>query len=152
MATVTRNQPSKLAISVLNPVMRWLLRRGKGPTSHMMLISWNGRKSGRAYSTPVSRFELDERLVTTTASPWKANFVGGHPVDVIVDGRLRSMRGTVIDDPAHVGETQRRIIDDLGDAAQRAMAIRYDTPPSADELAALASSEGIVLIEFTSGD
>ena len=104
MATVTRNRPSKLAITVLNPVMRWLLRRGKGPTGHMMLISWNGRKSGKAYSTPVSRFEIDGRLLTTTASPWSANFVGGHPVDVTTDGRLRAMRGTVIDDPVVPGE------------------------------------------------
>ncbi len=149
MATVTRNRPSKLAITVLNPVMRWLLRRGKGPTGHMMLISWNGRKSGKAYSTPVSRFEIDGRLLTTTASPWSANFGGGHPVDVTTDGRLRAMRGTVIDDPVEVGTAQRRIIDELGDAAQRAMAIRYDAPPSADELTELAKAEGIVLIEFT---
>ncbi len=149
MATVTRNRPSKLVIRVLNPVMKLLLRRGKGPTGHMMLISWNGRKTGTAYSTPVSRFEIDGRLLTTTASPWSANFHGGHPVDVTTDGRLRSMRGTVIDDPAEVGAAQRRIIDEIGDAAPRALAIRYDTPPSADELAALSDAEGIVLIEFT---
>ncbi|MEM8995914.1 MAG: hypothetical protein AAGF23_14095, partial [Acidobacteriota bacterium] len=117
---------------------------------HIMLISWNGRKSGTAYSTPVSRFEIDGRLLTTTASPWSANFRGGHPVDVTTDGRLRSMRGTVADDPVEVGATLRRIIEELGDAAPRALAIRYDEPPTAHELAELAKAESVVVIEFTS--
>lgn len=149
MAKLTRAQPPRLAITVLNPVMRWLLRRGKGPTNHMMLLSWNGRRSAKPYSTPVSRFEVDDRLFTTTASPWKHNFDGGHPVDVTIAGRLRSMRGTLVDDPAAVGAAQRRVIDELGNDAQRAMALRYDEEPTVEALAQLAAAEGIVLIELT---
>lgn len=148
MANVTRKRPPSLLLKVGNPVFGWLLARGKGPTSDMMLLSWRGRKSGRQYSTPVSRFEPDGQLFTTTSSPWRHNFAGGHAADVVLDGRSVAAEGTMVDDPATVGAAMRRVIDEMGDSAKRAMAIRWETDPTAEELASFAEDEGIVLIEL----
>lgn len=74
-----------------NPVMRRLLRSPlHGPLSRwFVVIEWQGQKSGRTYSTPVSCLIEDDRLLITTGDRWCANLNGGAPVRVWLRGRER---------------------------------------------------------------
>lgn len=149
MPTVTRTPTSPLFLKFANPVFRFALSRGWGPTSQMMVLSWKGRKSGRSYSTPVSRFEFGDHLFTATVSGWKHNFAGGHPATLVLDGVERSVTGTMIRDPERVGAGIAHVIERLGpETAKRAMAMSFEGIPTVREFAHFAKREGVVLIEF----
>ena len=149
MPNITRQHHSGLYLKVGNTVVKWLVGRGKGPSGEIMLLSWKGRRSGKPYSTPVSRFEIDGVLFTTTSSPWLRNFVDGHPAELVLDGKTVGVNGTVIDEPAAVAARQQKIVDLLGDKAKRALAVRWETEPSIDDFQEYVQGEGVVLIEFT---
>lgn len=148
MANVSYKKPPALMLKVGNPIIEFLLGRGWGPTSELMVLRWRGKKSGAEYSTPVSRFEIDDRLMTFTNSGWRHNFVGGHPVDVTLDKQVIAMKGTVVDDPSTVGAAQSRVIEEWGDKAKRAMALRWETTPTLDEMVEFATANGTVMVEF----
>lgn len=153
MASVTRKSHNPFVLKLINPIVRAMLTRGKGPTKEMMLLAWEGRKSGRSFSTPVSRFEVDGRLLTSTSAGWRWNFVDGHMADVTVDGEERRVSGTIISDPDAVGDGLRAIIDGMGvKAAQRALALAIEGEPTVDELSEFAAADGLNLIEFTPTD
>ncbi len=150
MAEITRRQPSPLFFRVANPIFGWMLSNGRGPTDDMMLLHWRGRKSGRAFRTPVSRFELDGRTFTTTSAPWRHNFAGGHPAQLDLDGERRDVIGSLIDDPASVGAAMKAVMDELGaKSAARAMGIRIEGQPTTEDFAAFAAADNNTLVEFT---
>ncbi len=149
MAEITRHQPSPLFLRVANPIFGWMLSNGRGPTDDMMVLHWRGRKSGRAFRTPVSRFELDGRTFTTTSAPWRHNFSGGHPAQLDLDGERRNVVGNLVDDPASVGETMMAVTDVLGaKSAARALGIKIEGQPTAEDFSAFAAADKTTLVEF----
>lgn len=149
MPTVSRKPASPLFLKIANPIFRFALSRGWGPTNQMMILGWHGRKSGRSYSTPVSRFEFGNRLFTTTASTWKHNFHGGHPATLIIDGNERAVTGTAVTEPERVGAGIAHVVERLGpETAKRAMAMTFEGNPTPRDFAKYARDEGVVLVEF----
>ena len=150
MATVTRANHNPTVMKVMNPVMKFLVARGWGPMAdQVMVLHWTGKKSGKAYATPVSRFELDGRLFTQTKAGYKANFVGGGPAELLFGGSRRAYTGTVVDAPDVVGERMRSVLDALGtkDGA-RALGLKIEGDPTTAELVEFASGDGAVVIDF----
>ncbi|MEL6984329.1 MAG: hypothetical protein AAFO29_18020 [Actinomycetota bacterium] len=151
MATIVRSTPSPFVMAIVNPVVEFLVRRGRGPIAkRLMVLHWTGRKTGTAYSTPVSRHEFDGRLFTKTRAGYKYNFVGGGPAELIVDGERRPVVGTTIDDPEIVGRRMRAVLDELGTKqGARALSLKIEGDPKADELARFAADDGLVVLDFT---
>jgi hypothetical protein len=151
MATITRSIPNPLVMTIVNPIVAFLLRRGWGPiTKRLMVLHWTGRKTGTAYSTPVGRYELDGQLFTKTQAGYKYNFVGGGPAELLIDGERRPAMGTAIDSPEIVGQRMRAVLDELGTKqGARSLSLKIDGDPTADELARFAADDGLVVIDFT---
>jgi deazaflavin-dependent oxidoreductase (nitroreductase family) len=72
-----------------NPLMKRLLRSPlHWPWSRWFaVVEWTGRKSGRAYSTPVSCLVDDGRFLITTGDRWWKNLLGNAAVTMWVRGR-----------------------------------------------------------------
>ena len=137
-------------MAILNPVMRFLVGRGRGPMAdHLMVLHWTGRKSGRAYSTPVSRLEVDGQLFTKTRAGYKHNFVSGGRAELVLGGERRPYLATTIDSPEVVGRRMRSILDAHGvKRGARALGLAIDGEPTADQLAVFAAEDGAVIIDF----
>ena len=150
MATIERSTPNPRLMKLLNPTVTFLIRRGWGPVRRQLMeIHWTGRKSGNEYSTPVSRFDIDGRLFTTTRAPYKHNFAGGAPATVVLDGERKAYIGTLVDDPEAVGARMRTMLDALGPKrGPRAVGVKIDGDPTVEELAAYAADGGVVVIDF----
>ena len=55
--------------------------------ANLMLISYTGRTSGRAYRQPVSYVRDGEALLTPGGGRWTLNMEGGRPVRIRLRGR-----------------------------------------------------------------
>ncbi|MEM9656575.1 MAG: hypothetical protein AAGA65_31160 [Actinomycetota bacterium] len=114
-----------------------------------MVLHWKGRKTGQAYSTPVSRREQDGKLFAMTRAGFKHNFVGGAPAELVVDGKRSPYLATAIDDPDVIGRRMRAVLDDLGPKqGARALALTIEGDPTEAELAAYAAAQGYMLLDF----
>ena len=87
-----RGTPLGTLLRFLNPFMKRLLASPlHWPLSRFfMLLSWTGRKTGVAYTTPVSYVREGDRLWVTTGDRWWRNVTGGGPVRVRLAGRERA--------------------------------------------------------------
>ena len=74
-----------------NPLVIWLLRSPLHAlmSGSVLLLTFEGRKSGRTYTTPVSyiRDGEDVLLVAARGHSWWRNLRGGAPVRVRIRGR-----------------------------------------------------------------
>lgn len=91
-----------------NPFLIMILRS----PLHLLLsgstlaLTYTGRKSGKAYTTPVNYVRDGERLLTTSyrTRTWWRNLRGGAPVSLRLQGREVQATGQVIEDEAAVAE------------------------------------------------
>lgn len=60
----------------------------------LLLISFQGRKSGRRYEIPVAYVEDGDALLIASQAGWWRNLVGGAPVSVQLRGRRRGAVAT----------------------------------------------------------
>jgi F420H(2)-dependent quinone reductase len=68
----------------------------------LMLISYTGRKSGKAYRQPVSYARDGETLLTPGGGRWTLNLGGGRPARVRLRGRDMPARAELVTEPAEV--------------------------------------------------
>ncbi len=74
-----------------------------GPGSRLakthLLLSFDGRKSGKRYTIPVN-YRVTERgtFVIGTEASWRHNFREGCEVELLVDGRPIAGRGVLVSD------------------------------------------------------
>jgi len=71
-------------------------------SGNLMLISYTGRKTGKAYRQPVSYARDGETLLTPGGGRWTLNLSGGRPARVRVRGRETPARAELVTDPAEV--------------------------------------------------
>jgi len=91
-------------MGVLNVPMRVLLRL-PFPTplgGRLMLVSFTGRKSGKAYRQPVSYVQQGDTLLTPGGGNWKWNLQDGQPVRIRLRGRDALARPELIKDPDEI--------------------------------------------------
>lgn len=74
---------------VINPMMMAVL---KSPfhnilSKGIMIITFNGRLTGRKYSTPVSYYQADDEVICFTHANWWKNLKGSAPVQLLVRGK-----------------------------------------------------------------
>ncbi len=74
---------------ILNPIMKTIL---KSPfhsvvSGQIMILSFQGVKSGKAYSTPVSYSKENDNIVCFTHAKWWKNFTNGAEVTLRIQGQ-----------------------------------------------------------------
>ena len=138
---------------VMNPALRYLLRTPLGgPLRGFMVLNFAGRKTGRPYSIPVSAHRIDGTLYALAGAPWKLNFRGGAPAEVVYGGQTRPMRGELIEDGAVVAELFHRCASEYGASrAQRLMGLKFRDPrvPTVGEFRDAVDDNKLVAIRFT---
>lgn len=137
---VDAGHPPAALMRLVNPVMRFVLRSPLAVLvrNQFMVLSFTGRKTGRAYSIPLSAHLIDGQLYALTGSPWKQNFRGGGPVQVVYDGKTTAMRGELIHDRAVVSDLLLRCAQSYGaQRAQRMIGLKFRDQriPTRDEFA-----------------
>jgi hypothetical protein len=110
-----------------------------GPArKQLMVVSFTGRKTGRPYTIPVSAHVIDNELYALTGAPWKQNFRGGAPAQVVYGGKTTAMRGELIRDRTAVADLFHRCAEAYGvQRAQRMIGLRFRDQriPTRDEFA-----------------
>jgi len=71
-------------------------------STNLMLISYTGRKSGKAYRQPVSYVRDGDVLLTPGGGRWTLNLAGGQPARIRLRGRDQPARPELVTDPAEV--------------------------------------------------
>jgi deazaflavin-dependent oxidoreductase (nitroreductase family) len=69
-------------------------------SGNLMLISYTGRKTGKAYRQPVSYARDGDMLLTPGGGRWTLNLGGGRPARVRLRGRDLPARAELVTDPA----------------------------------------------------
>ena len=74
---------------VINPTMNRLLRSPwhRLMSKRVMSVSYRGRKSGKAYRTPVSYYREDDRVFCFPNGAWRHNFVDEHDATLRIAGK-----------------------------------------------------------------
>ncbi|MBN2550448.1 MAG: nitroreductase family deazaflavin-dependent oxidoreductase [Anaerolineales bacterium] len=103
-----------------------------GLISHsIMLITYNGRKSGKVFTVPVNylRMESDGEVYFLTTSlrkrAWWRNLRRGAEISVRLQGKKYAARAETIEDPAAVAESLTAIFEKTPEMA-RYMEIKID--------------------------
>lgn len=115
----------KWAYSIVNPAMVGFLRsplHGLISKSLMVLI-FDGRKSGKRYAIPVGYMQEGNRLFVFSHSGWAKNFIGGAPVAVRLRGKLVRGTAAVTDDPVVIDRMVQRMVRERGEAMTRRMGL-----------------------------
>jgi F420H(2)-dependent quinone reductase len=86
-------------------------------SANLMLISYTGVKSGKAYRQPVSYAADGETLLTPGGGRWTRNLKGGRPVRLRLRGKTVPAHADLIDDPAEV----ERLLEVIAAGNPRAM-------------------------------
>jgi F420H(2)-dependent quinone reductase len=71
-------------------------------SANLMLISYTGRKTGKAYRQPVSYARDGEVLLTPGGGRWTLNLGGGRPVGIRLRGRDVAAQAELVTDAAEV--------------------------------------------------
>ncbi|HEY3979118.1 MAG TPA: nitroreductase/quinone reductase family protein [Streptosporangiaceae bacterium] len=69
---------------------------------NLMLVSFTGRTSGKAYRQPVSYVRDGDVLLTPGGGRWTLNLAGGRPARLRVRGRDVPARPELVTDPAEL--------------------------------------------------
>jgi hypothetical protein len=96
-------------LRVVNVPMRLLLRLPfRTPlNAKLMLLSFKGRKTGRAYLQPVSYVPDGDTLLTPAGGRWKLNLSDGEPIRVWLRGVKTWARPAFVRDPDEVARLLR---------------------------------------------
>ncbi|OJZ69821.1 hypothetical protein BRW65_22015 [Mycobacterium paraffinicum] len=125
---IDAGHPPSALLRIVNPVLGFLLRTPlAGPArKQLMVVSFTGRKTGRPFSLPVSAHVIDGELYALTGAPWKQNFRGGAPAQVLYDGKTTAMRGELIRDREIVSDLYLRCSESYGvQRAQRMIGLKF---------------------------
>ena len=141
-------------LRIVNPLLIALLRTPlAGPAGkQLMVLSFTGRKSGRQFTIPVSAHVIDNDLYALTGAPWKENFRGGAPAQVVYGGKTSTMRGEVIGDRAVVADLYQRCAQSYGvKRAQRMIGLKFREQriPTLEEFGEAVDRMKLVAIKFT---
>ncbi len=71
-------------------------------SGRLMLLSYRGRKTGKAYRQPVSYVQRGDVLLTPGGGKWKWNLCEGQPVRIRLRGRDVLARPELIRDPDEI--------------------------------------------------
>jgi deazaflavin-dependent oxidoreductase (nitroreductase family) len=109
--SVTVSRILQQVVRYLNPFMRLVLgSRAHGMmSSQLMLLSFTGRKTGRAYTTPVSYVREGTDLLVPGGGAWWKNLASGG-ARVRLQGTWQAVTPEVIQEPKQLSATLGRML------------------------------------------
>jgi deazaflavin-dependent oxidoreductase (nitroreductase family) len=134
----------------VNSMMRFMLRSPLHPvvSKSILLITFQGRKSGRIYTTPVSYSEHRDGVYAFTHAKWWKNLRGGAPVTLRIRGRETSAIATALaDDRQAVSDGLLAHLNKVpSDAKFYKVRLDADRQPVPEDV--LRAAETVVMIRF----
>jgi hypothetical protein len=100
-ATQARPQrPPDLIYKIVNPTLKFLLYSPLHGlmSKRLMVLNFQGRKSGKPYSIVVGYHAEGDTVLVTTQARWAKNLAGGAPVHLRLRGRKRSGTAQLLTD------------------------------------------------------
>jgi deazaflavin-dependent oxidoreductase (nitroreductase family) len=109
--SVTVSRILQQVVRYLNPFMRLVLgsRAHRMMSSRLMLLSFTGRKTGRAYTTPVSYVREGTDLLVPGGGAWWKNLASGS-ARVRLQGKWQAVTPEVIREPKQLSATLGRML------------------------------------------
>ena len=90
-------QPPPWVLGTMNHLMPPLLAsRLAKRMPGVMLLEFQGRRTGRTIKVPVNMNLVDGVVMAFTPAPWRYNFIGGAPATVTYRGHPHRSRGTLV--------------------------------------------------------
>ena len=101
---VARGRRQARIMNAVNVPMRAVLRLPFATplSANLMLVSYTGRKTGKAYLQPVSFARDGDTLLTPGGGRWTLNLTGGRPVRLRLRGRDVPAHADLVADPAEI--------------------------------------------------
>lgn len=118
--TIQRGRPPlpRRAFKIVNPLIKLVLRSPfhRLLSDNFIVLTFQGRKSGRMFSTPVGYTLHGDVLLVFTFSNWWKNLQANPDVAVRLQGQERTGRATLSTDPQEIAAAVNLILDKRGDA------------------------------------
>jgi len=131
--------PPALAMKIMNPVNRAVARTPLGRLlGPVVLLEFDGRRSGKHYAVPVMTYDYDGATVVFTDARWASNFIGGAPVRL----RRRGLSYTgfaEVADAAEAAVALRAVLAHLRSPRRVGLVIDPGHTPTDAELSSLRS-------------
>jgi hypothetical protein len=147
---VERRHPPDALMTLVNPIVRRLVSRGRAG-DQLLVLHFTGRRTGQRYDVPAGYHDVDGVPTVFTNSRWRHNFAGGRDIEVTFRGERRAAQADLVSDARAVAAVYRGLIDGLGwKAAQRRMGIRITVgrTPTLDELQEAVIRSGLSLVRL----
>ena len=148
--------PSRLVLRIVNPLLRALLRSPfhRLLSSHLMLISVRGRKTGRVYTVPVGRHESGGMFLVSADGQWRRNLRGGAPVMLTVDGVVRAGYAELDENPDEVAAVCHTLLNRYGRIGTAVLGLRINVQgrPTVDEIRPAVTGRAIARVRLTDED
>lgn len=121
---------------IVNPAMSFILRSPlhRMLSSSLMLLIFEGRKTGKRYSIPVGYVQEGNTLTLFSHAKWAKNFEGGYPVAVRLRGELRHATARIVTDHAVIRAAIERMIGERGDGMAAMMGFVAPGPDGSPRL------------------
>lgn len=138
--------------SSMNGVVGAVLRSRAHPalSGVFMLLTYEGRSTGRSYTLPVAYYlrEGGEVWVLSGHGGWARNMRGGHEAAALIRGREFRLSGTAVEDAKEVGDMMAELLQERGPRALRGHGLRLptDRQPTHDEV--MHAAEGVCMVRF----
>ena len=151
---VAISHPPAALLRAVNPLMGFLLRTPLVGSlrRQMMVVNVTGRKTGKRYSIPLSAHHIDGAIYSLTSAPWKNNFRGGVPAEVLHNGKSTAMTGELITHPDVVADLSHRCAQSYGvKRAQTMMGLKFrdQRVPTLEEFTEAAKRDHMAAVKFT---
>jgi deazaflavin-dependent oxidoreductase (nitroreductase family) len=134
-----------------NPIMIGLLRSPLHGLvdKNMMLLNYNGRKSGTAYTLPVNYVRQDNQVwvMSQRDRTWWRNLRGGVPVSVLIRGQWLPGMAAAIEDDETVVESLTQFLQAAPQMA-RYLKIALDEQGQPDQTAVAEAAADRVMVEI----
>jgi F420H(2)-dependent quinone reductase len=148
--------PPRSVLRVINPALRALLRSPfhRPLSTHLLLISVRGRKTGRVYSVPVGRHESDGMFLVSADGHWRHNLRGGAHVMLTVDGCERAAYAELEEDADEVAAIFRTLLHRYGRISTAVLGLRINIgrPPTVDEIKPAVAGRAIARVRLVADD
>ncbi len=141
-------------IKASNPIIAALLRSPLHSllSKSTMLITVKGKKSGKAYTTPLNYLRQGNTLFTLSSRnrSWWRNVRGGAAVTVILQGKEVTGKGTVIEDDRVVADALKTYLQ-LAPGFARYLGIRMDEQGNPLNQDLMDKAQTRVMVQFDLG-
>jgi hypothetical protein len=137
---------------VINPAMRRALTsrfHAQMGSDKMMVLNFQGRRSGRFYSFPIGYMQIGNTLFSYSPFSWWRNLEGGVPVSVELRGRTLNGMADVSTNTEQIASGMDAYLrNNPGDAKYFKVALDDNRQPSPDDIPRAAQQNVQIRIEL----